>query len=451
MTHSTWVPIWGDGLKVGWEVWDDGDKTDGKGCQNDWMSVLRGWYWLPGVTVADVWITKLMDGIHIASEEGCDDGNNINTGDGWSNAGIVDPKWIWIDDILLKSMWIPKWGDGRRDDPDEDWDDYNHDNGDGWTSDWKVETSWQWFNGTLTTPDVCGKQPIAKIDSVSTSNCISIKFTEKMQTFTVQNSTAFNISITGPIAPYSYTVLTKFSDSSTLFINLTISSPLAGDDEDVFTIKFDQNQFKSVVGATLATSQLSASLIKTPVLPDVIAVIGSSTNTIMTVTMVTMISTNVLLSQSSELLWGFLNTIQIMYFFPLLQLYFPDNLATILTYFSSWKLQIEIPQVEAFKSNLEEEYRLSENVDMPSHNSRYESLGYDSTSIFLNGMDIFSLILQSMVIWTIVFGLRAILFTIQSDPSVYEDELKKMEEEEKHKAFRLAEAGQAPETPSPQK
>ena len=99
---------------------------------------------------------------------------------------------------------------------------------------------------------------------------------------------------------------------------------------------------------------------------------------------------------------------------------------------------------------MEEEYQLSQSIDMPSHNERYESLGYDSSSIFLSGMDIFSLMLQSMVIWTIVFGLRAILFTLQSGPSAYEEELKKMEEE-KHKAFRLAEAGQAPETPSPQK
>ena len=444
MTHSTWKPIWGDGLKVGPEVCDDGNKDDNKGCLNDWMGVIRGWYCSPGVTIASVWTTKLMDGIHIASEEGCDDGNNVDVGDGWSNAGIVDPKWIWVDDILLKSICIPKWGDGKRDDSDEEWDDYNYDNNDGCSSKWFIETGWQCFNGTQTNPDVCGKQPIARIDSVSLDNWISIVFSEKMQTFTAQNSTAFNISITGPIYPYTYTTLSNFSDSSTLFLNLTIISSMAGDDEEKFTIKFDQTQFKSIFGSTLLTSELSTSLNKKPVLPDVIDAIGSTTNTIMLVTMIIMISSNVLLSQSSELLWGFLNTIQIMYFFPLLQLYYPDNLFAILTYLSSSKLQIQIPQVEAFKSNIVSEYRLSENIDMPSHNDRFEALGYDSTSIFLSGMDIFSLMLQSMVIWTIVFGLRAIFFTLRYGSSVYEEELRKLEAE-KAKSFKLAEAGQAPE------
>ena len=43
-----------------------------------------------------------MDGIHISSEEGCDDGNHINSGDGWTNLGVVEDKWDWNDDILLK-------------------------------------------------------------------------------------------------------------------------------------------------------------------------------------------------------------------------------------------------------------------------------------------------------------------------------------------------------------
>ena len=45
-----------------------------------------------------------MDGIHIASTEGCDDGNSIDTGDGCTNSGIVEDKWDCQDDVLLKSI-----------------------------------------------------------------------------------------------------------------------------------------------------------------------------------------------------------------------------------------------------------------------------------------------------------------------------------------------------------
>ena len=49
-----------------------------------------------------------MDGIHIASTEGCDDGNSIDTGDGCTNAGTVEDKWDCQDDVLLRSICVPR-------------------------------------------------------------------------------------------------------------------------------------------------------------------------------------------------------------------------------------------------------------------------------------------------------------------------------------------------------
>eukprot|EP00345_Euplotes_harpa_P013046 CAMPEP_0168333076 /NCGR_PEP_ID=MMETSP0213-20121227/9370_1 /TAXON_ID=151035 /ORGANISM="Euplotes harpa, Strain FSP1.4" /LENGTH=289 /DNA_ID=CAMNT_0008337287 /DNA_START=498 /DNA_END=1368 /DNA_ORIENTATION=- len=207
---------------------------------------------------------------------------------------------------------------------------------------------------------------------------------------------------------------------------------MSGDDEDMFKVTFVQSMFKSTHGTMLVTSKLETPLNKITILPDVVAVLGASTNTAMTVSMVAMVSTNIIMGQSSELLWGFMNTIQIMYFFPLLQLYFPDNLYTILTYLSSSKLQIEIPQVEAFKTNLKQEYNVSKE-------QQYEDLGYDSISIFISGEDLFSLIVQSFVICTVVFGLKAILFTLGSNVEVYEKQLQEEYNKERMKIKQLFE------------
>lgn len=77
-----------------------------------------------------------------------------------------------------------------------------------------------------------------------------------MQTFNTVNSTAYNITISGPLEPYSYTLNTSFSDEYNLVVNATFSSPMQGDDLDLFKITFVSSMFKSKYEATLITSEL---------------------------------------------------------------------------------------------------------------------------------------------------------------------------------------------------
>ena len=278
-----------------------------------------------------------------------------------------------------------------------------------------IEDGWKWFNGTLTTRDYWYKYPYASIKSISSLNEIKIQFTEPMKILDFSNSSSYNISLAGPMIPYAYSQNISFSDEYTLYVNLTINSVMAGDGKDIFKIMFDASIFQSKYGVDLKTVDLSWSLNKIPIIPDIINPIGNSANAVITITMVSIISSNIVLQQSSELLWGFLNTLQMMYFFPLLQLYFPDNFFQILTYLSSTKLKISIPQIEEFKESIKNDYEISENLDMPPLNSRYEALNYDSSGFLVNGIDLFSLILQSMVTWVIIFGLRAIYFSVSNN------------------------------------
>jgi len=104
------------------------------------------------------------------------------------------------------------------------------------------------------------------------------------------------------------------------------------------------------------------------------------------------------MGQSSELLWGFMNTDQIIYYFPVLSTYFPDNLYQFFTYFSASKLQIKIPLLDKFKSDVEGGYTLKQKVNMPVLNERWQDINYESTSILINGNDLFSLLVQNMLI-----------------------------------------------------
>lgn len=120
------------------------------------------------------------------------------------------------------------------------------------------------------------------------------------------------------------------------------------------------------------------------------AAVGSTMNSVVSATVVAMVSANIVMAQSTELLWGFINTLQILYFFPVLNLKFPDHLSSILSNFASAKLQFPIPYI----STIRQDNSLNNKVDMPTLNEKWDSVGYKSTSILINGLDIFSLLVQ---------------------------------------------------------
>ena len=180
--------IWGDGLKVGTEQWDDGNVIIGDG----WSSVCNiksGFAWSGGSIYAkDTWvywtaglytntdksqcIPHCGDGFRAGSEK-CDDGNT-SSGDGCLNncssveAGFVcsggSPtfkdtctKWdkgFYQNNSSNPTKWVPKWGDGFRVSY-EHWDDGNLISGDGWSSDcMEIETGWVWFSENFGVADV---------------------------------------------------------------------------------------------------------------------------------------------------------------------------------------------------------------------------------------------------------------------------------------------------------
>jgi cysteine-rich repeat protein len=424
MTFSLWSNC-GDGIISGLETCDDGDKNDNKGWNDRCDGEIRGWYCSanPSAPPAHVCTTQLMDGIRVSPEEECDDGNS-NNADGCANSGIIMPKWTWTDDMLQKSIWVQMWGNGIQDHVDEEWDDGNNDVNDGCT-DWIIDQGWQWQNGSPTVTDVWYRNPIASIKSVSIENRITIEFSEPMQNISLDSS--LSLTISGPYSPYKFSYTSSFSNDTELIINVAMKSQMKGDGQDIFTIEFDTIVFLSQNNANLSTRTLSAALYKIPMVSEAIGSVGTGINSFMGVTFAALIASNILLGQSTELMWGFMNTMQIIYFFPLLMLYYPDNLSTILTYFSSWKLMIDLPFIDVYKTQVKNKIEIAEKVGMTSVNERYESLEYYSTSILLNGEDIFYLVLQSFVICIIIFSLRAIFFTLQWNISVYEEELEMLE------------------------
>ena len=190
---SACVPQWGDSMRVGSEVWDDGNTNNGDGCPYNWAYIETGYSWYGGsISSPDVWvacssgyyqdtlhptqcITRWGDGKRVGSEA-WDDGNT-NNGDGWSSSWAIEAgysciggsptsrdTWVswptaYYQDLSNPASCITHWGDALRA-GSEVWDDGNTINGDGWSSSWaSIEDGFVWSGGSLTSRDTWTKWP----------------------------------------------------------------------------------------------------------------------------------------------------------------------------------------------------------------------------------------------------------------------------------------------------
>jgi cysteine-rich repeat protein len=189
---NKWVEVWGDSKKVGSEKWDDGNTSNGDGCNSDCSAVETSWVWTGGsvssrdiciewtsgfyqndATTPTLWVTLWGDGKKAGTEK-CDDGNTIN-GDGCNgDCTSVETGWVcsggsttttdaWTfctagfyqNDATTPTTCITQWGDGLRA-GSEKCDDGNTSDGDGCKSDCTdVESSWVCDGGSTVNVDTC--------------------------------------------------------------------------------------------------------------------------------------------------------------------------------------------------------------------------------------------------------------------------------------------------------
>ena len=337
-SKSVWGSVCGDGMRVGSEICDDGNISDNQGCKTDCTGSLPGWTCSGGSSSSpDVCYTIWGDGIHMSISEEWDDGNTSSSVDGCTSKWVINTNWSWTDDILSKSIWSPLWGNGKRDSSDEKWDDGNSDSGDGWFN-WLIEDKWQCMGGDATHSDYCYSMPVPSITGITTGNEITVTFSEEMKVLSPVPDNSIKCYITGPSSSYSFSIVFTFTSSTTLKIAVTSQTQLTGD--EAIHIIFS-GQFVSSKSANLYKNQVDGNLNKVPVYPDIIGVAGTSANVIMASSIATIVTTNVLLSQSWELLWGFLNTMQLIYFFPLMSHYLPDLYMQFLFRLSSSKMDFD--------------------------------------------------------------------------------------------------------------
>ena len=116
-----------------------------------------------------------------------------------------------------------------------------------------------------------------------------------------------------------------------------------GGKRENLTILFKKTSFKSTLGSELFNKGVWTYPHSDFQEEGAVAAGGMMMDKIITYTLLAIIFVNVIFGGASPLLWGMLNTIQIIYFFPLLSLYYPAHLGSFFNYLQVSDMEIDIP------------------------------------------------------------------------------------------------------------
>ena len=104
-----------------------------------------------------------------------------------------------------------------------------------------------------------------------------------------------------------------------------------------------------------------------------------------------------------------------MYFFPMLNMYFPIHYSKLLSYMGSANLNFEIPIASEYSDRLK---TVSVNEDdlkeMKQDNENFAEIGYENKSILANSGEIVTTLLQGIGSCMLVMGLRGIFVAVFS-------------------------------------
>ena len=214
----------------------------------------------------------------------------------------------------------------------EEWDDGNNINFDGWSGDCKVEFNYVCSNATgvdvwktiYDAPEVLSSSYDNKL------NRITITFDQVMLN---QNLTDFdiNLEISGPNNPYTLSMNYTFSQNNLIFY-FTPSPALVGGVGEMVNIQLiEVTKFKSFHKIPLKSMKIFRFEVLALEVNESTKSAGSGASYMFIASGVVSIGVSLLTGGSIELLWSLANTLQILFFFGMLDLYYTSDLLMVYT------------------------------------------------------------------------------------------------------------------------
>lgn len=115
------------------------------------------------------------------------------------------------------------------------------------------------------------------------------------------------------------------------------------------------------------------------------------------------------------MLWGFLNTLQIISYFPYLTLYMPMFLEEFIGSLTISNLQISFKLLDDAIESLQENWIGNNEYEINSEDQKYKEDGISSMSVIRNATRILKTLFQGLLLWIIFYALKAKFITVADE------------------------------------
>ena len=225
------------------------------------------------------------------------------------------------------------WGNGRRDKFPfyEGCDDGNNLSYDGWSLNWEIEENYvcnQNETGTDIWTSVFKNPKILSLSFDDSKLEIVIEFDQTMKS---QKITSFDmiLDISGQNSPYSLTWTTNF-DINKLVINFSSSPNIFGNMNEIIFLQLKNVQaFKSEQGLSIMTPFTFEFIVDSISATQLSKSTSSGVSYSFAFTLLLSIAVSLFTGGSIDEMWSLANTIQVIFFYWKLKLYFPPDLLEV--------------------------------------------------------------------------------------------------------------------------
>lgn len=204
-----------------------------------------------------------------------------------------------------------------------------------------------------------------------------------------------NFVINGPESPYTVSWKSEFVDDFNFKISYSCSPPLVGvPGEEIVIEIFSSLSFVSQEGTKMVEAQIMTMDVSDPNSSQGAEAASSGAAVAFIIGLVVSVGVSVLTGGSIELMWSFTNTLQVLFFYGLMNLYFSSDLKSVFEFMS----------YSNFKNPLRDIISdfISKYIDIPGSpiSANFEEMGFPQTNIIANSIDkllVLSLIIACMV------------------------------------------------------
>jgi len=281
----------------------------------------------------------------------------------------------------------------------EECDDKNNFDFDGCSSDCKVEFNYNCVhNGILDECTSIYSPPTVESHSINTqTSSIEIVYSEFLYQTTIKNDD-IEIAASGPNIPYSITWSATIYDNR-LIVNYKSDPVIIGGNEEIVIMKIAN------VKAIMSQHQIPISspeeyFYDLSVIESSAAAESANTGAAATLVSSMVISFGIALltGGSIELMWSMMNTLQVLYYFGLMDVYFSPDLKQVLDFMSYSNFKIP------FREKVDEFIGSILNIDLQPVNDKFDNMGFPAKNVIINSIDKL-LVVSTMLLLAVISSL----------------------------------------------